>query len=326
MPSNGEDPDWAEDPHWADDDSSERSNGGDSEASDIRESSDTPPEGCETLGDTTDGYTGDEEGDATSKPHQLDEDEPIARHHSAIRSDQEDDHGGQSIKSGSDSESPGLLRWFLDSEQTSVLFLREFLISAAVVMLLALLLFAISGVWPPMVAVESGSMEPHMQRGDLVFVMDEHRLVPDAAVYGTGIATVRSSIETGYRRFGDYGDVIVYNKNGASGETPIIHRVRFWVNESENWVGKANSSYLNGRTCGEIANCPADHAGFITKGDDNDRYDQISGISDVVSPKWIKGTAEVRIPWLGHIRLALSKLSTGQRITLQGTLLAQNVP
>lgn len=29
-------------------------------------------------------------------------------------------------------------------------------------------LFAVSGVWPPMVAVESGSMAPSLRTGDLV--------------------------------------------------------------------------------------------------------------------------------------------------------------
>lgn len=205
-------------------------------------------------------------------------------------------------------ENQGAIKRFFGSDRADVMFVREFVGSVLVVVMVGLLLFAISGVWPPMVAVKSGSMEPHMHRGDLVFVMEEHRLAPKAAMEGTGVATYRSSLDTEYRRFGDYGDVVVFRKNGRSDATPIIHRSRFWVSGGENWYDRGNRSYLNGDSCESIPNCPAPHAGFITKGDNNDQYDQISGISGPVKPEWIKGTAEVRIPWLGHVRLELSQI------------------
>ena len=181
----------------------------------------------------------------------------------------------------------------------------------ASVALVAGLLFAISGVWPPMVAVKSGSMEPHMVKGDLVFVMEEQRFAPEASVEGTGIVTHETGSETGYRRFGGAGDVIIYRKNGDPDVTPIIHRARFWVSGGENWYDRANESFVDGESCEAISNCPAPHSGFITKGDDNERYDQVSGISEPVRPGWIKGTAEFRIPWLGHVRLELSGLVVG---------------
>ena len=196
----------------------------------------------------------------------------------------------------------GWARWFLTTEQSGPRFVRDFLSSVLAVLLVGALLFGVSGVWPPMVAVESGSMEPHLYRGDLVFVMDEQRLVPDRATAGTGIVTYQSAAGGQYRKFGDYGDVIVYRPDGGS-DTPIIHRARFWVNESENWYDKANPSMVPGTACSEIRNCPAPNAGFITKGDNNGLYDQVSGISDPVQPGWIRGTAELRIPWLGYVRL-----------------------
>lgn len=210
-----------------------------------------------------------------------------------------DDGGGAS----------GPIDWVLRGDGAGATFFREFVGSALVVVLIGLLLFAISGVWPPMVAVESGSMEPRMERGDLVFVMDDDRFEPDVSIGETGIATYRSSLESGYKKFGTYGDVIIYRQDGSQRSTPIIHRARFWVNESENWYTKANESFLDGNSCESIANCPAPHDGFVTKGDNNNRYDQVSGISSPVKPGWIKGTAELRIPWLGHVRLELSKLS-----------------
>ncbi|MFB6228512.1 MAG: S26 family signal peptidase [Halobacteriales archaeon] len=210
---------------------------------------------------------------------------------------------------GGGDEASGVIGWVLRSEDTGATFLREFVGSVLVVVLIGLLLFAISGVWPPMVAVESGSMEPHMERGDLVFVMHEDRFKPDVAVGDTGIATYRSSLKSGYEKFGNGGDVIIYRQDGSQRSTPIIHRARFWVNESENWYKKANQSFLSGDSCESITNCPAPHSGFITKGDNNEQYDQVSGISGPVKPEWIKGTAELRIPWLGHIRLKLSGLT-----------------
>jgi len=196
----------------------------------------------------------------------------------------------------------GWARWFLTTDQPGPRFVRDFLSSVLAVLLVGALLYGVSGVWPPMVAVESGSMEPHLHRGDLVFVMDEHRLVPARAVAGTGIVTYQAATGGQYRKFGDYGDVIVYRPNGGS-DTPIIHRARFWVNESENWYAKADPSMVPGTACSEIRNCPAPNAGFITKGDNNGLYDQVSGISDPVQPGWIRGTAELRIPWLGYVRL-----------------------
>ncbi|MFB6173751.1 MAG: S26 family signal peptidase [Halobacteriales archaeon] len=196
----------------------------------------------------------------------------------------------------------GWLRWLLRTDQPTVRFVREVASSVLAVTMVGLFLFAVSGVWPPLVAVESGSMEPHMHRGDLVFVMQEDRLAPPPGTDGTGIVPYRVANRTDYRKFGNYGDVIVYRPDGRGG-TPIIHRARFWVNGSENWYDKAKPGLVPGSDCGDVPNCPAPHAGFITKGDNNGRYDQVSGISGPVRPEWIRGTAEVRIPWLGYVRL-----------------------
>lgn len=201
----------------------------------------------------------------------------------------------------------GWLRWFNETDRGVIVYVREALSSILAVLLVGALLFAVSGIWPPMVAVESGSMEPHMERGDLVFVMEEHRLASDRAYGDTGVVTHRIGQQTGYTRFGAPGDVIVYQRDGNRVETPIIHRAMFWVNDSENWYEKADSDAIGGAdSCKELRNCPAPHAGFITKGDNdatNRNYDQVSGLSDPVKPEWVVGTAELSIPWLGNIRL-----------------------
>ena len=201
------------------------------------------------------------------------------------------------------------VRWSVTTDEPTVEFLREVLGSVLGVLLVGLLLFAVSGIWPPMVAVESGSMEPHMYRGDLVFVMEEHRLAPEIATGSTGVVTYQDAEGgDGYRKFGDYGDVIVFEADGGR-STPVIHRARFWVEEGENWVAMANAAYLPPGDCSSLPNCPAPHAGFITKGDNNGQYDQVAGISGPVRPAWVQGTAEFRIPWLGYVRLSFSEVA-----------------
>ncbi|GGL46113.1 S26 family signal peptidase [Halocalculus aciditolerans] len=206
------------------------------------------------------------------------------------------------------------ISWFLRTDNGVVLFFREMLSSALAVALVGLVLFAASGLWPPLVAVESGSMDPHLKKGDLVFVMEEHRFAPDAAYTDTGVVTYTDGKDVGYTKFHSYGDVVVYERDGRNNSTPVIHRARFWVNESENWYGKADPAYLDPAwdNCEELPNCPAPNSGFVTKGDANPLYDQVWGISKPVHPTWIQGTAEFRVPWLGWIRL----IASGQSPTL----------
>jgi signal peptidase len=201
------------------------------------------------------------------------------------------------------------LRWFLSTDRAGVLFVREAASSALAVGMVGLLLFSVSGVWPPLVAVESGSMQPNMEKGDLVFVMEEHRLSPDFATGDTGVVTLADARGNDYRQFGGDGDVVVYEPYGRSGQVPVIHRAHFWVDEGENWYDRANQSVVDADSCDELRNCPAPHAGFITKGDNevtNDYYDQARGISSPVKPSWVRGTAEYRVPFLGWVRLTVS--------------------
>jgi signal peptidase len=122
-------------------------------------------------------------------------------------------------------EEMGIIKQFRTSESPTVVFAREILWVVAVVAGIALFLFLVSGTWPAVVTVESESMVPHMNVGDLVFVVSAER-------YGE-LQTWESGKETGYIKFGDFGDVLIYEPNGASGSLipgigagthPIIHR------------------------------------------------------------------------------------------------------
>ncbi|MFC5368169.1 S26 family signal peptidase [Salinirubrum litoreum] len=205
----------------------------------------------------------------------------------------------------SDSSDENLLRRFWYAEDGPLMFVREVLTSVLAVVAVGLLLFAISGVWPPMVAVESGSMEPHMSRGDLVFITEPGRYAPDAAVGDTGVVTHETGVQTGYRTFGDHGSVIIYDRPDRFGP-PVIHRARLHVEDGENWYDRANPEYMDASNCQQLQYCPAPYAGFITKGDANPQYDQVSGIAAPVQERDIAGVARVRVPYLGYVRLGFA--------------------
>ncbi len=137
--------------------------------------------------------------------------------------------------------------------------------------------YILTGAWPFMVAVQSGSMEPHIHKGDVVILVGKDR---------TKIVTYEEGMKINYKSFGDYGDVIVYYPNGDTSKTPIIHRAIRWVEAGEKLPG------------GSVAK----HSGYITKGDANSMYDQ-PFISQPVKPEWIIGVAKFRIPYIGYFRL-----------------------
>ncbi|MFU1781132.1 S26 family signal peptidase [Haloarcula japonica] len=207
---------------------------------------------------------------------------------------------------GDETEGPG-----------GLMYVADIVSSAGSVLLVGMLLFAVSGVWPPLVAIESPSMDPHIKEGDLVFVMEEERFSGP----GDHEGVVTAASDESYRTFQQPGDVIVYEPDGNSRQTPIIHRSMLWVDAGENWYDRANQTYVGSAdSCDELQNCPAPHAGFITKGDNkvtNNRYDQVGSppISDPVKPGWVVGTAEIRVPLLGQVRLQWNRVGATDVVT-----------
>jgi signal peptidase len=102
------------------------------------------------------------------------------------------------------------------SENPYVAILREALWVGGVVGGLALILFLFAGTWPAAVTIESESMVPHMNVGDLVIVVQKDR-------FGE-FQTWTDGKQSGYTKFGDFGDVLIYRPNGANSVHPIIHR------------------------------------------------------------------------------------------------------
>jgi len=84
-------------------------------------------------------------------------------------------------------------------------------------------MLAYSGMWPPVFVVESASMQ-HSDTESKLGVIDTGDLVIIQSSDGGGVRTYVESCSDGHRSFGDYGDVIVYERYGRSDTTPIIHR------------------------------------------------------------------------------------------------------
>jgi len=166
---------------------------------------------------------------------------------------------------------------------------------AVAVLLIAVLLGALVGAWPPLVAVESGSMTPGVERGDLVVVT-----ATDRAPWGDLATAADADAPT---RLGGPGDVVVYAVPGVGGR-PIFHRLAFPVDAGEDWTDRADPELL-AADCAELATCPAPYDGYVTRGDANELYDQSAGIAPVVPEAWIAGKALFAVPNLGWVRVGV---------------------
>ncbi|MCM2465133.1 S26 family signal peptidase [Methanoculleus oceani] len=180
---------------------------------------------------------------------------------------------------------------FRESDRPVVSLARDLLWVVAVVGGIALLLYLFAGTWPAVVTIESESMVPNMNVGDLVLVVDEDR-------FG-GLTTWVEGQRIGHSSFGDYGDVIVYRPNGADSVHPIIHRAMTYV----------DTAAVEESGLGQYYEDP--HGGYITRGDNNPYIDQgnlrISGVGVVepVKKEWIVGKALFAVPLIGYLPLHL---------------------
>ncbi len=203
-----------------------------------------------------------------------------------------------------------LVSQFRESDHWGVSLVRDLLWIVAVVGGIALALFVISGTWPAVVTIESQSMVPHMNVGDLVVVVQKDR-------FGTLQTWVQGNT-TGYKKFEDYGDVIIYQPNGAknpvvpipflsSGVHPIIHRA----------MDKPATADLPKYLLLDLANISKyyePHGGYITKGDNNKNIDQVAvyqglGVIEPVKDEWIIGKALFTIPLVGYLPLHIVEVT-----------------
>ncbi len=189
--------------------------------------------------------------------------------------------------------------------------IRDVAVTLTVVASLLGGLFIFSGIWPPMVVIESGSMQ-HSSDESSVGVIDAGDLtVVRAREKVDHIITWVEGREKGHESYGASGDVIVFRKNGLNDTTPVIHRAIVWIDfnlttgnsfdvpsmalyDVEELVLEDLPTFHNGSrelvdlwvdlrlVLGNFDGVKAPHGGYLTKGDNNPHVDQISLYMDVV--------------------------------------------
>ena len=227
--------------------------------------------------------------------------------------------------------------WRSDNKNTALI--RDIVVALLAVLVVLLLLWSYTGQWftAPIVAIESGSMEhanPPFGRlgtidaGDMVLVQKVHTR-SDVNVHGgiLGGAQAKDCCKT----YGDYGDVIIYLPDGNIKETPIIHRAMCWVDvefiDGICYYTIEEFGIYQETSLGSIPELGLDkvknddspnwlHSGFLTKGDNNDLFDNLpnGGILKSTQPikiEWITGKAREEIPWFGTINLFFSDIMNG---------------
>ncbi len=219
---------------------------------------------------------------------------------------------------------------------------KDVVISIIIVLVIFLSLYAYAQTWPPIVVIESGSM----QHGDLSHIgtIDTGDIVIVKKVYSADdvVSYVEGRMK-GYETYGDYGDVIIYKCHGEL----IIHRAIVYLHwNGKEWEirGFENGSYPSWLHVTKdyitIDNVGYEHKkiiinlqklnpnvvgkeGFITMGDHNlarygpSAYDQsTSGFIPIcpylVNYNMIVGVARGEIPWFGAIKLYLTHTNTDE--------------
>jgi len=105
--------------------------------------------------------------------------------------------------------------------------LRDVLVALVIVAVFLAAMYAYAGVWPPLVVVESSSMQ-HADRESFLGVIDTGDMVfQQAAPTRASVITYLEGRASNYATYSDYGDVIIFNRPGNP--TPVIHRAIMYV-------------------------------------------------------------------------------------------------
>ncbi len=218
------------------------------------------------------------------------------------------------------------------------LFLRDAGIALAAVVLILVAMFAYTGLWPPLVVVESDSMMHGPDNISHIGTIDTGDLVLVKKVQSvSGVATYMGSKATGHKTYGDYGDVVIYHWLGSSSRTPIIHRALIYLqlnedgrsyqsedlraapggswtptNTSNDWSDLTGDFYLRNVGYNDqsvlipislMLNNMNPGSGFVTKGDHNADTDLSWSGYQPVRLEWVVGKARGEIPWFGLLKL-----------------------
>src|SRR5713226_1852201 len=104
---------------------------------------------------------------------------------------------------------------------------RDLLVAAIIVVVFLAAIYLYAGVWPPLVVVESSSMQHADRESFLGVIYTGDMVFQQAAPTRSSVVTYLEGRATGYATYGDYGDVIIFRRTGNP--TPVIHRAIMYI-------------------------------------------------------------------------------------------------
>jgi signal peptidase I len=104
---------------------------------------------------------------------------------------------------------------------------RDLLVAGIIVILVLVGIYAYTGVWPPLVVVESRSMQHSGTESSLGVIDTGDMVFQQAAPTRADVVTYLEGRASGYATYGDFGDVIIFRH--GSDPTPVIHRAIMYI-------------------------------------------------------------------------------------------------
>ena len=212
--------------------------------------------------------------------------------------------------------------------------------AAGMIILLAIIGYVgihfVSGLDSPLSVVMSSSMQ-HDNNESQIGVIDtgDVMIIQDPAK-----ADIQSYVEgtvSGYKSFGDYGSVIIYDR--GDDVNPVIHRAIIWLDyngngtwsasslqnfDEDKWSCSGGTDYRklsgilyfyniteSGKDVNINLNTLGKQSGYLTMGDNpktNEYFDQDAKIiSHPVGTDEIRAVALAELPWLGIIKVYMTE-------------------
>lgn len=104
---------------------------------------------------------------------------------------------------------------------------RDLLVAGVIVAVVLGAMYAYAGVWPPLVVVESSSMQ-HANDESFFGVIDTGDMVfQQTASTRASVITYLEGRASGYSTYGDFGDVVIFQRPQST--TPVIHRPIMYI-------------------------------------------------------------------------------------------------
>ena len=111
--------------------------------------------------------------------------------------------------------------------------IKDVIIAFIIVIIIIGGIYLYTGNWPPVVVVESDSMQ-HSDTESYFSVIDTGDLVLVKKIESRNdVVTYMEGKRTGHETYSEYGDVLIYRKNGYTDTTPVIHRALVWLEYNE---------------------------------------------------------------------------------------------